>query len=86
MILEKNDISAMIAQYSFQHDYDVQLIKQGLNDTYLLSFKNDIQLILRVYRPMWRNATEINFELELLMHLKRKGFTLSTPIEKKMAP
>jgi len=83
MILEKNDISAMMAQYNFQHDYDVQLIKQGLNDTYLLSFKNDIQCILRVYRPMWRNVTEINFELELLMHLKGKGFTLSTPIAKK---
>jgi Ser/Thr protein kinase RdoA (MazF antagonist) len=83
MVLDKNDISKIMSEYDFQDDNEFQLINQGLNDTFLVSFSNGSQFILRVYRPKWRNVTEINFELELLMHLKRKGFALSTPIPKK---
>ncbi|MEK4251865.1 phosphotransferase [Paenibacillus sp. FSL W7-1287] len=83
MALEKIDVSKIMANYGFHEVNEFQLISQGLNDTYLVSIKNDNQFILRVYRPKWRNVNEINFELELLMHLQRKGFSLSTPISKK---
>ena len=56
-----------------------QLLKRGLNDTYLLQSRDE-HYIARVYRAQWRTPSEIAYELELLLHLAAKSVSVSTPI------
>ena len=55
-----------------------QLIKQGLNDTYLIRLR-DSRLVARVYGAR-RVPSEISYELELLTHLASRGVRVPSPL------
>ena len=52
----------------------------GFNDTYQILTANGQTYYLRAYRPKWRTLADIQYELDVLNHLKRKGFPAARPI------
>lgn len=75
--LEQN----VLCHYSLNNFQSCQLLKRGLNDTYLVETAQE-RYILRVYRHSWRTKNEIDFELELLNFLHKSNLAISYPIEK----
>jgi Ser/Thr protein kinase RdoA (MazF antagonist) len=71
-----------------ESEYDVgsvvrcQLLKRGMNDTYLLETAAS-RYVLRVYRTSWRSQPEILGELELLLYLHDSGIDVSTPLRRR---
>lgn len=69
-------------------NYDVgtptgcKLLNRGLNDTYLVDTDHG-KFVLRAYRKGWRSDSDVLFELDALLHLKREGAPVSTPIPRK---
>lgn len=81
--------SATVLNLLTEH-YELPDLKQcqfytlGLHDNYLVE-GNHSQYILRIYRRDWRSTEEIQFELNLLAHLKTKGANVSSPLTTKTA-
>lgn len=75
--LEQN----VLCHYEFGNLQSCQLIKRGLNDTYLVETEQK-PYILRVYRHSWRTKDEIDFELELLHFLHKSNLAISYPVKK----
>lgn len=71
----------VLCNYQVGSFQSCQLLKRGLNDTYLVETEQK-PYILRVYRHSWRNKDEIDFELELLNFLHESNLAVSYPIEK----
>jgi len=69
-------------KYSLSKDTKCQLIKAGINDTYLLSDKSD-KFVFRVYSLNWRSKTEIEEEIKLLNQLKENNISISYPLSDK---
>lgn len=69
-------------------DYDIgtpkecKFLNRGLNDTYLVRTTTE-KYILRVYRAGWRSHSDIHYELETLLHLKRLNVPVSAPVLRK---
>jgi Ser/Thr protein kinase RdoA (MazF antagonist) len=69
-------------------DYDIgtpmecKLLNRGLNDTYLVKTTTE-KYILRVYRAGWRSHSDIRYELEALLHLKRLNVSVSAPVPRR---
>jgi Ser/Thr protein kinase RdoA (MazF antagonist) len=61
---------------------ECRLLHRGLNDTFLVKAEH-AKYIIRVYRSGWRSFSDINFELEALLHLQREGGSISTPLINK---
>jgi Ser/Thr protein kinase RdoA (MazF antagonist) len=79
-ILSAEALSAEVRRaYGLEGPIRCQLLRPGLNDTYLVSAGNE-RRILRVYRAGWRSAAEISYELQLLEHLASKAVSVSVPI------
>jgi Ser/Thr protein kinase RdoA (MazF antagonist) len=53
-----------------------ELLKLGLNDTYVLTTPRG-RYVLRVYRSGWRSPEEVGYELALLAHLAARGVPVS---------
>jgi Ser/Thr protein kinase RdoA (MazF antagonist) len=51
----------------------------GFNDTYRVKTA-DQTCYLRAYRPQWRTLADIQYELDVLNHLKHKGFPAARPL------
>ncbi len=66
-------------QYNFGEKTDCQLIKAGINHSYLVSDHNK-KAVFRVYTLNWRSRTEILEEIKLLNWLKKHGIQVSFPI------
>jgi Ser/Thr protein kinase RdoA (MazF antagonist) len=81
-------VSRVLSAYQIGSIVECRLLSPRLNDTYIV-ITNDNQYILRVYQAkhengrMWRTITDILYEIDLLLHLDRKGVTVSTPIARK---
>ncbi len=56
------------------------LLQNGVNFTYLVRDLRN-RWILRIYRPHWRNATQVDFELDQLRFLDACGVPVSTPAQ-----
>ncbi len=52
----------------------------GFNHTYRIKTEDGRTYYLRVYRKQWRTSDDIQYELDVLNHLKRKGFHAAQPI------
>ncbi len=78
-------LSAEALQAYLFLNYDVgniaecKFLTQGLNDSYLVR-ADSARYILRAYRSGWRSASEIEFEIEALLHLQQSGVSVSTPL------
>lgn len=59
-----------------------QFYTLGLHDNYLIEAEHTTY-ILRIYRRDWRSPEEIQFELNLLDHLKTRGAEVSAPLTTK---
>jgi Ser/Thr protein kinase RdoA (MazF antagonist) len=60
-------------------DAKCQLIKAGLNDTYLVTDNSD-KFVFRVYSLNWRPKAEIGEEIKLLNQLKQNDISISYPL------
>lgn len=70
----------LIAQnYSLPNPTSCRLHRVSWNTTYVL-FAHDARFIVRVYGARWRSHAEIQYELDLLVHLAAKGCGVATPI------
>ena len=72
----------VLPNYDIEAPTECRLLTLGLNDTFLVSTRG-AKYILRAYRTGWRSLPEILYELEVLLHLKREGISVSTPIARK---
>jgi Ser/Thr protein kinase RdoA (MazF antagonist) len=52
----------------------------GFNHTYRIRTNNGNTYYLRAYRLQWRTLADIQYELDVLNHLKQKGFPAITPV------
>jgi Ser/Thr protein kinase RdoA (MazF antagonist) len=66
-------------KYDLSKDTRCQLIKAGINDTYLVS-DNTSKFVFRVYSYNWRTKAEIEEELKLLNLLKQNNISISYPL------
>lgn len=66
-------------KYSLSKDTKCQLIKAGINDTYLISDNSD-KFVFRVYSLNWRTKAEIAEEIKLLKQLKQNDISISSPL------
>lgn len=66
-------------KYSLRKNTHCQLIKAGINDTYLVT-DNLNKYIFRVYSLNWRSKTEIEEEIKLLNQLKDNSISISYPL------
>jgi len=65
--------------YSLSKNTKCQLIKAGINDTYLVT-DNAEKFVFRVYSFNWRSRTAINEEIKLLNQLKENALSISYPL------
>lgn len=75
-------ISAVASAYSLGEIRRCEFLARGLNDSFTVKTL-DRAYVFRIYRQGWRSASEIQYELELLVHLDRKGVGVSTPVARK---
>lgn len=52
----------------------------GFNHTYRIKTGDGCTYYLRAYRKRWRTLDDIRYELDVLNHLKRKGFPAAQPV------
>lgn len=69
-------------KYALSKDTTCQIIKAGINDTYLVTDDTD-KFVFRVYSLNWRTKTEIEEEITLLLQLKENDITVSYPLPDK---
>jgi Ser/Thr protein kinase RdoA (MazF antagonist) len=62
---------------------DCRFFSDGFNHTYQVKTQDACIYYLRVYRHQWRTLADIQYELDVLNHLKRKGFPAVQPIPYK---
>jgi Ser/Thr protein kinase RdoA (MazF antagonist) len=58
-----------------------QLLKQGLNDSYLVQTTNE-RYILRIYKIQWRTRSDILYETEMLSYLGQQNAPISFPVKR----
>lgn len=66
-------------KYSLSKSTTCQLIKSGLNDTYLVTDNSD-KFVFRIYSLNWRTKAEIEEEIKLLNQLKQNAISISHPL------
>lgn len=69
-------------KYSLSKDTKCQLIKAGINDTYLVN-DNLEKFVFRIYSLNWRSKTEIDEEIKLLNRLKENAISISYALSDK---
>ncbi len=69
-------------KYALSKDTTCQIIKAGINDTYLVTDVTG-KYVFRVYSLNWRTKTEIEEEITLLLRLKENGIAVSYPLPDK---
>ena len=74
--------STVAAAYDLDEITRCEFLARGLNDSFLVKTASR-SYVFRVYRRGWRNEPEIHYELELLLHVDRKGIRVSTPVARK---
>jgi Ser/Thr protein kinase RdoA (MazF antagonist) len=72
----------LLPNYNIESPMDCRFLKPGLNDTFLVNTQG-AKYILRIYRKDWRSLSEILYELDALLYLKREDISVSVPIAKK---
>lgn len=79
-IISAEGLSRLIEQqYGLPAPVSCQLLAPGINDTYQVA-SGGAAYVYRVYRAAWRSIQDIQYELQLLLHLQRSGIPVSAPI------
>jgi Ser/Thr protein kinase RdoA (MazF antagonist) len=66
-------------KYALSKDTKCQIIKAGINDTYVLT-DHGAKFVFRVYSLNWRTKVEIGEEIKLLNLLKHNDISISYPL------
>lgn len=69
-------------KYSLSKNTKCQLIRAGINDTYLVTDNLD-KFVFRIYSLNWRSRLEITEEIKLLNELKQNNIPVSYPLSDK---
>ncbi|WP_165422789.1 phosphotransferase enzyme family protein [Ktedonosporobacter rubrisoli] len=75
-------------EYALEQPVKRHLLAHNLNDNYLISARSN-KYILRIYQAprslgsSWRTPKDILYELDLLLHLQRKGVSVAAPLARK---
>lgn len=72
----------MASLYDIGTPNSSRFIENGLNDTYSVETEKG-RFILRIYKYNWRTEEDIQFELDLLLHLHDAVIPVSHPISRK---
>jgi Ser/Thr protein kinase RdoA (MazF antagonist) len=72
-------VSRILPEYDLGEIVGCEFLTRGLNDTFYVRTR-DASYALRVYRVGWRSRSEIEWELDALVHLDRKGVPVAAPI------
>lgn len=75
-------LKEIIPQFKIFNVLHCEFWCQGLNDSYKVETATDT-FLLRLYRHHWRTLTEIEFEIDALLHLKENGADVAYPIATK---
>jgi Ser/Thr protein kinase RdoA (MazF antagonist) len=62
---------------------DCRFYTGGFNDTYIVKTAQGRTYYLRAYRLNWRTLEDIQYELDMLNHLHKKGFPAAKPVAYK---
>jgi len=62
---------------------EFQFYTGGFNDTYRIKTADDHTYYLRAYRIRWRTLADVQYELDVLNHLKGKNFPAARPVPYK---
>jgi Ser/Thr protein kinase RdoA (MazF antagonist) len=68
------------ARFDIGEVVECKFYSGGFNDTYRLRTKTRKVFYLRIYRIPWRMLADIQYELDVLNHLKQKGFAVANPV------
>ena len=69
-------------QYGFSDKTACNLIRAGINDTYLVA-ADEQRYVFRVYSLDWRTEKEIREEIRLLLLLQKNNIAVSYPLADK---
>lgn len=72
--------SEVTGWYDLPGPAECALLSPGVNDTYRVEAGGH-PFILRIYRAGWRTPGEVQWELDLLLHLERAGVGVSVPLK-----
>jgi Ser/Thr protein kinase RdoA (MazF antagonist) len=75
-------LSEVASSYDLAVPCECVLINAGLNDVYLIKTSSD-PVILKIYRAGWRTRSEVHYEVDVLLHLGRKGVPVSLPLARR---
>jgi len=73
-------IEQIVPQYRVGDISMCELYSSGFNDTYRIKTVSGKTFYLRAYRHQWRTLADIQYELDVLNHLKAKGFHAAQPV------
>ena len=73
-------ISDILPDYGIGEIAACQFFTGGFNDTYRVRTVQGSTYYLRVYRKNWRTLPDILYELDVLNHLRIKGFPAARPM------
>lgn len=80
-IISEQALASLVSeQYALPALASCQLLAPGINDTYLVSAAT--KYVYRVYRSGLRSVQDIQYELQLLLHLQASGISVSAPVPK----
>jgi len=83
---QKSDLELLRDQLSSQYDLADPVLCTPLrsytNDVYSVNSGSD-RFALKIYGLNWRSDAEIRYELELLLHLARKGLQVGRPVDRR---
>ena len=73
-------IEEILPGYGIGEVQECQFFSGGFNHTYRIKTVEGETYYLRAYRPQWRTLEDILYELDILEHLKHKGFPAARPV------
>ncbi len=73
-------VTSMIAEtYDIGCSIDCQVLSDRANATYLVTVEGG-RYVLKVYAPGERSSDDLGYEVDLLLHLARKGVPVAMPV------
>lgn len=72
-------LDVIARNYSLSGLSSCRLHRVSWNSTYIL-WTRDTRFVVRVYGAMWRSRSEIQYELDLLIHLAASGCGVASPV------
>lgn len=76
-------IKDMLPGFAVGEIADCRFYSGGFNHTYQVKTEDACTYYLRAYRRHWRTLADIQYELDVLNHLKHKGFPAVQPVPYK---